>query len=92
MMMHELQIRSWKQEWKEYPGNTVSFSTVDIVAAPGREGVEDYNYHYPSIAYEARSKMSGEVIARTEGRDALDRLFLVITNLERKIPRLSNLK
>lgn len=70
MSMEELQTRAWVREWKNHPS---------VVAAAGREGMKDMDYnHYPAIAYEIR--IGNEVLARTEGRDALKRIQIVFDN------------
>jgi hypothetical protein len=91
MSLGELQVRTWLHEWEEFnnikPYVLESWKTVPppspfiIRAVKNRKGVRDYYYHhYKSIAYEV--DLDG-IVARAEGRDALERLIIVMNNYTR---------
>lgn len=85
MSLEELKVRGWLSEWKGHLGKVhlESPSGLRVVAARGREGVRDFRYpQYSSIAYEVRNRETKEVLARTEGRDALLRLIIIVENME----------
>lgn len=84
MSLEELQVRGWIDEHREWKSRPDQFKKAELVAAAGRDGVHDFDFHhYPSIAYEAISKDTGLVVARAEGRDALTRLGIVICSMEK---------
>lgn len=84
MSLEELEVRGWRDEWKDWKSRPDQYDQVELIAAKGRSGVHDFNFsQYNSIAYEAVDKETGQVVARAEGRDALNRLGQVLYNMEK---------
>jgi hypothetical protein len=80
--MSTTELRGWLHEWQDYNRKNPVDSSMPyhILAVESREGVTDFEFHdYKSVAYEA--VVDGVIVARTEGRDALERLIIMISQL-----------